>query len=104
MSRAFHYLAFDLGAESGRALVGHFDSDGLSVEELHRFPNDPVLYNGELHWDVVRLWHEMQKALALAAQRATPLDGIGVDTWGLDYALLGEGGTLLENPYHYRDT
>ncbi len=104
MSRAFHYLAFDLGAESGRALLGRCESGLLRVEEIHRFPNDPVTCNGELHWDVVRLWHEMQRALALAAQGSWHLDGIGVDTWGLDYALLGEGGTLLENPYHYRDT
>ena len=104
MSYSSNYLAFDLGAESGRALLGHYESGRLSVEELHRFPNDSVTTHGELHWDVQRLWHEMQKALALVAPRAIPLDGIGVDTWGLDYALLGEGGTLLENPYHYRDT
>jgi rhamnulokinase len=104
MTRAFQYLAFDLGAESGRALLGRLESGRLAVEELHRFANDPVTTNGELHWDVLRLWHEMQRALALAAQRSAPLDGIGVDTWGLDYALLGERGTLLENPYHYRDT
>jgi rhamnulokinase len=105
MTQPFSYLAFDLGAESGRALLGQYQSRQLTVEEVCRFPNDPVVYNGELHWDVPRLWFEMQNALASIGPRiSTPLSGIGVDTWGLDYALLGEGGTLLENPYHYRDT
>ena len=98
------YLAFDLGAESGRALIGRLQSDVLSVEEVHRFPNEPATYNGELHWDVARLWLEMQKALALVSSiDGGKLDGIGVDTWGVDYALLGERGTLLDNPFHYRD-
>lgn len=102
--RKYTYLAFDLGAESGRALLGRFSSGILSVEEVHRFANEPVRYNGELHWDVARLWWEMQRAMSMAANQAAQLDGIGLDTWGVDYALLGEGGTLLENPYHYRDS
>lgn len=105
MNQSFNYLAFDLGAESGRALIGRYHGRQLTVEEVHRFPNDPVVYNGELHWDVPRLWHEMKHALTSIGSRiSSPLSGIGVDTWGLDYALLGERGTLLENPYHYRDT
>src|SRR5207248_9237180 len=67
MSSNRTYLAFDLGAESGRALIGRLQSDVLSVEEVHRFPNEPASYNGELHWDVARLWLEMQKALALVS-------------------------------------
>ncbi len=103
--RKHTYLAFDLGAESGRALVGRFDSAVLSVDEIHRFANEPVRYNGELHWDVARLWWEMQKAMSVAAaNHAAQLDGIGLDTWGVDYAVLGEAGALLENPYHYRDS
>jgi rhamnulokinase len=103
--RKHTYLAFDLGAESGRALLGRFDSAVLSVDEIHRFANEPVRYNGELHWDVARLWWEMQKAMSVAAaNNAAQLDGIGLDTWGVDYALLGEAGALLENPYHYRDS
>jgi rhamnulokinase len=75
------------------------------MEEVYRFPNEPVQYNGELHWDAPRLWLEMQKGLALAASTCgTALSGIGVDTWGLDYALLGENGALLENPFSYRDS
>jgi rhamnulokinase len=98
------FLAFDMGAESGRALLGRVQSGLLSVEEIHRFPNGPVLYNEELHWDAPRLWSEMRSALAQAGSLAgVQLRGIGVDTWGVDYALLGENGVLLDNPYHYRD-
>ncbi len=96
-------LAFDLGATSGRAILGRLSGGKLELSEIHRFPNDPVRYNGELHWDMPRLWHEMQAGLRLAAQSGQPLAGVGVDTWGVDYALLGESGILLENPYHYRD-
>jgi len=95
------YLAFDLGAESGRAILGFLESGTLSIEEVHRFPNHPVEYGGSLHWDVARLWFEMQKALSELENHR--LAGIGVDAWGVDYALLGERGELLHNPYHYRD-
>lgn len=103
MSYGFCCLAFDLGAESGRALIGRYAGGNLSVEEIHRFSNEPVEYNGELHWDAPRLWHEMQSALAIAGSQGIHLDAMGVDTWGVDYALLGEGGALLGNPFHYRD-
>jgi rhamnulokinase len=95
------YLAFDLGAESGRAVVGELQSGTLAIREIHRFANDPVTYGDALHWDVARLWHEMQ--IGLGAVRDTPLAGIAVDTWGVDYALLGERLQLIENPFHYRD-
>jgi rhamnulokinase len=99
------YLAFDLGAESGRAILGRFDSGRLSIEEIGRFRNEPVINNGGLHWDVPRLWAEMKSALrSVGSHGVNRLDGIGVDTWGVDYALLGENGALLENPFHYRDT
>jgi rhamnulokinase len=96
-----NFLAIDIGAESGRAIVGRVSSGVLSLEEIHRFPNEPVEYGGSLHWDVARLWREIRQALH--ASRDRTLDGIAVDTWGVDYALLGENGNLLENPYHYRD-
>jgi rhamnulokinase len=95
------YLAFDFGAESGRAVLGRLNRGILTIEEVHRFPNEPVEYGGSLHWDVPRLWLEVRKALNSLEQ--TSLAGIGVDAWGVDYALLGEGGELLQNPYHYRD-
>ena len=95
------YLAFDFGAESGRAVLAHLQSGILTTEEIHRFPNEPVEYGGSLHWDAPRLWFEVRKALAQLG--GVELAGIGVDAWGVDYALLGERGELLQNPYHYRD-
>jgi rhamnulokinase len=95
------YLAFDLGAESGRAVLAHLRSGILTTEEVHRFANEPVECGGSLHWDVPRLWLEIRKSLARLGD--VKLAGIGVDAWGVDYALLGENGELLENPYHYRD-
>lgn len=98
------YLAFDIGAESGRALLAHFDGQTIHFDEIHRFSNEPVLTAGELHWDVLRIWHEMQRGLNAAYSfGAESLAGVGVDTWGVDFALLGEGGALLGNPFHYRD-
>ena len=95
------YLAFDLGAESGRAVLGRAYGGIITTEEVHRFPNEPVEYGGSLHWDAPRLWLEIRKALCKIEQ--VRLGGIGVDTWGVDYALLGERGELLQNPFHYRD-
>ena len=95
------YLAFDLGAESGRAVLGHLDEGHLRFDEIHRFPNTPIIEGASLRWNVHALWQEMQRALTLAED--VNLSGIAVDTWGVDYALLGPDGQLLEHPYHYRD-
>lgn len=95
------FLAFDLGAESGRAIVGHLRSGVLSLDEVYRFPNEPVRWNGTLQWDILRLWLEVKRGLEAASDAR--LASVGVDAWGVDYALLGERGNLLENPYHYRD-
>ena len=95
------YLAFDLGAESGRAVLAHLQAGILTTDEVHRFRNEPVEYGGSLHWDVARLWLEVRKSLERV--KDVELAGIGVDAWGVDYALLGERGELLQNPYHYRD-
>jgi rhamnulokinase len=95
------YLAFDLGAESGRAVLAHLRSGILTAKEIHRFRNEPVEYGSSLHWDVARLWLEMRRALA--SLQDVEFAGVGVDAWGVDYALLGRNGELLQNPYHYRD-
>jgi rhamnulokinase len=96
-------LAFDLGAESGRGVLGLFDGRRLRLEVVHRFPNGPVRTLDTLHWDVLHLYTEMLAALRRCAAEHGGLDGLGVDTWGVDFALLGRGGTLLGNPRHYRD-
>jgi rhamnulokinase len=96
-------LAFDLGAESGRGLVGAFDGQRLGLDVVHRFPNGAVQTLDTLHWDVLRLYGEMVFGLRKAAAEHGELASVGVDTWGVDFALLGRGGTLLGNPRHYRD-
>jgi rhamnulokinase len=96
-------LAFDLGAESGRAVLGRFDGDCLQLEVVHRFANGSVRTLDNLHWDVLRLHGEMLAGLRKCAAEQGGLDGLGIDTWGVDFALLGRGDTLLGNPRHYRD-
>lgn len=98
------FLAFDLGAESGRGVLGHFDGEHLKLDELHRFANGGIRVLDSLHWDVLRLWNEMKVALSICAQKNSNLSGIGIDTWGVDFGLLGRGDVLLGFPYHYRDS
>src|ERR1700693_2948271 len=97
------FLAFDLGAESGRGILGSFDGQRLALEVLHRFPNGAVRTLDSLHWDVLRLYSEMLHALRLAAGRSAAIASVGIDTWGVDFALLGRDGSLLGQPRHYRD-
>src|SRR5436309_2500200 len=103
MAATKNLLAFDLGAESGRGVLGRFDGQRLNLEVVHRFPNGPVRTLDTIHWDVLRLYSEMLVGLRKAAAEQGGIDGLGVDTWGVDFALLGRGGTLLGNPRHYRD-
>ena len=95
-------VALDLGAESGRAVVGTFDGDRLAIEDAHRFPNVPVALAGTLHWDFLRLFGEVTNGLRKVAA-AGPVASVGVDTWGVDFGLLDARGRLLANPVHYRD-
>lgn len=104
MSHTTNFLAIDLGASSGRVMLGGWDGQRFHLQELHRFPNGPLEQQGSLRWDVARLWHEIKVGMrAYADRHAAPLAGIGVDTWGVDYALLDADGQLLSAPYHYRD-
>lgn len=102
MSASIRLVAIDLGAESGRAVVGSLNGKSLSLEEVHRFPNEPVRVCGSLHWDVLRLFLEIKRGLSRCAKDGD-LAGVGIDTWGVDFGLLGKGDILLGNPYHYRD-
>ena len=105
MASAVKYLAFDLGAESGRAMGASFDGARLALEELHRFPTGPVCAADSQYWDVLRFWCEMQTGLGKAAALyGEDLASLGVDTWGVDFGLLGADDSLLGNPYHYRDS
>ncbi|MEG1875723.1 MAG: FGGY family carbohydrate kinase [Angelakisella sp.] len=96
-------LAFDLGASSGRAILGSFDGERIVLSEVHRFGNDPVLVSGTFHWDVLRLFHEVKQGI-LNAKNSGGFDALGIDTWGVDFGLLDAQGRLLANPVHYRDT
>ena len=98
------YLALDFGAESGRAILGTLEDGRISLEEIHRFPNRQVRVHGHVYWDVLYLFDELKKGLAAAANKGCKkLDGIGVDTWGVDYGLIDANGELLGNPHTYRD-
>ena len=102
MGRMLSFVAADLGAESGRVMVGGLDGERLSLSEAHRFDSRPVRLPDGLHTDVLRILSEIQHGLAAAARQGE-LAGVGVDTWGVDFALLDEGSVLLGLPYHYRD-
>jgi rhamnulokinase len=98
------FLAFDLGAESGRGILGLFNGERLDLTQVRRFTNGPVEIFAHLYWDPLRLFAEMKETLRDYVQAHGPhLDAMGVDTWGVDYGLLGRGDILLENPRHYRD-
>lgn len=95
-------LAIDLGAESGRAIRGYIQQSRLVMEEIHRFPNDPVQVGDHLHWDILRLYHELKTSI-LKAEQSGRITSLGIDSWAVDFGLLSRGGELLGNPYHYRD-
>lgn len=97
------FLAVDLGASSGRHVLGEFDGTKLEIEEIHRFPNGPIDLAGTLYWDLPGLWRNIKKGLIKADSHAK-LTSVGVDTWGVDFGLLGRDDTLLGNPVHYRDS
>lgn len=96
-------LAIDLGASSGRGIVGAFDGEKLSLRENHRFSNDPVNLNGRLYWDILRIFYEIKLSIQKTVLDGDRISSIGIDTWGVDYGLLDRDGRLLSNPVHYRD-
>lgn len=99
-----HYLAVDLGAESGRVMLATLDQGRLQLEELHRFANSPVHLPTGLYWDSFRLFHDIVHGLTIAGRdRQLEIAGIGIDTWGVDFGILGRDGALADCPRHYRD-
>ncbi len=95
-------LAFDFGASSGRAIIGEFDGEKITLQEVHRFSNDPVIIGDTMYWDTLRLFFEMKQGM-IKAKHAGGFGSIGIDTWGVDFGMLDKDGRLLENPIHYRD-
>ncbi|MDX6617713.1 MAG: rhamnulokinase [Gaiellales bacterium] len=102
MSRAGAFAAIDLGAESGRVVYGRLEGERIELEVAHRFPNRPVRLPDGLHWNILSLFAEALAGLRTAAE-TNELRSVGVDAWGVDYALLGAGGRVLGLPFHYRD-
>ncbi len=100
---AKNFLAFDMGAESGRAMVGVLEGERLTLQERYRFANPHGKIAGHFHWDLVKQWEELKTGLRKAGGD-TELSGIGIDTWGVDFGLLAKNGEILGNPYMYRDT
>ena len=95
-------LAVDIGASSGRVMLGIYNGEQIRIQEIHRFPNDPVLLGDTMYWDFLRLFFEIKQGL-IKAKAYGAIDSIAVDTWGVDFGLLDEEGHLLANPVHYRD-
>jgi len=96
------FLAFDLGAASGRAILGQLEPEGLNIQELHRFANEMLPVRGHLHWNIYRLFDEIQTGLAICAQK-TRIESLAIDTWGVDFGLLAQDGAFLGLPHAYRD-
>jgi len=98
-----HYLACDLGAESGRLVHGLIDGDELSLTEIHRFANSPIRIGESIHWNIEGLYAELKKGLTIASQLGHDYESISCDSWGVDYVLLNQSNELLTPTYHYRD-
>ena len=98
-----NFFAVDLGATSGRTILGSFTEKGISLKEINRFPNYLIEVGGHFYWDIYALYHHIIEGLKLAAQENEPITSIGIDTWGVDFVCLGKDGQLLRQPYAYRD-
>jgi rhamnulokinase len=100
---ATRYLACDLGADSGRLMLGTLDNGKIAIEEIHRFPNGPVKTDGALHWNIDGLFAELKNGLRKAAARNLPIASISSDSWGVDYVLLDDRGLVMPPVWCYRD-
>lgn len=98
-----HFFAVDLGATSGRTILGILSEGVLELRELTRFPNPIIETGGHFFWDIYALYNEIIGGLKIAAHEGIEITSVGIDTWGVDFALIGKDGGLLRNPYSYRD-
>ena len=98
-----HFFAVDLGATSGRTILGTLSESGLDQRELTRFPNHIIETNGHFYWDIYALYNEIIGGLKVVAREGIEIASVGIDTWGVDFAFIGKDGGLLRNPYCYRD-
>jgi rhamnulokinase/L-fuculokinase len=95
-------IAFDLGASGGRAMLASFDGSRIAMREIHRFKNEPVYVNGTMYWDILFLFRQIKEGVAAAVSEGA-VDSLAIDTWGVDFGLIGRDGRLLSNVVHYRD-
>ena len=96
-------LAIDLGASSGRGIVGSFDGEKLTLRENHRFSNDPMYVNGRFTWDILRIYFEIKNSITKTVIDGDDIASMCIDTWGVDYGMIDKNGRLMANPIHYRD-
>ena len=104
MTSAKNYVACDLGAESGRVVLGRLVDDKVSLQECHRFPTGPTQLAGSLRWDLLRFFDQIHTGIKAAKTRVSQIDGFSIDAWGVDYAYFSESEPLLGTPFHYRDS
>lgn len=97
------FFAVDLGATSGRTILGVLSAGNLELRELTRFPNNIIEVGGHFYWDIYALYHEIIRGLKVVAQEGIEIESIGIDTWGVDFVFFGKDGAMLRNPYCYRD-
>ena len=98
------FLAFDFGASGGRAILGGFNGETISLTQLHRFANEPVMLGDTFYWDTLRLFHDIKLGISKSIHAGhKDIISMGIDTWGVDFGLLDQYGDLLGNPVHYRD-
>jgi len=98
------FLAFDLGASSGRGILGTIENNKLDLKEIHRFQNSPIKVEGSLYWDIHSIFNELKTGLKKALDESSEISGIAIDTWGVDYVLLKKDGHFARLPYNYRDS
>ena len=98
-----NFFAVDLGATSGRTILGTISDGKLTQRELTRFPNHIIRTGGHYFWDIYALYHEIIQGLKVVAKEGISIESIGIDTWGVDFVFIGKDGGILRNPYSYRD-
>jgi len=103
MENLKHFFAVDLGATSGRTIVGYLNDGKVKMDELTRFDNNLISTGGHVYWDIFALYNEIIKSLKIVAERNIKIESIGIDTWGCDFVCTGKDGNILRNPLAYRD-
>lgn len=101
--KKYKFLAFDIGATSGRAVLGVFENGNFKMEEIHRFPNAIMELHGKYYWNIYKIYEALKEALTICSQKKITIDSIGIDTWGVDFGYIGKDGSLLGLPRAYRD-